>query len=179
MLIIEGPDMIGKTTLIAQIASAVRDGRRDPPLTTEKYSFEEIMYMTPEEWIGRIRRRNIVDRFCQSALIYGPYVTHRKAGITALDHDRIMRQVRKRGGFLVVLHATESYYEYLLQQHYPARKELFSPEVCRAGNGAYAKIAASALCNYSILLDGAGFAMDIAADKIDRIVSTYMLRQAL
>lgn len=88
-----------------------------------------------------------------------------------------MREVKKRGGLLVVLYATESHYDRLLAEYYPTRHEAFPPNVCREGNRAYAKIAASALCNYSILLDGMGFAMDIAPDKIAQIVTTYIQYQ--
>ena len=179
MLIIEGPDMIGKTTLVAQIARMIRDRHHGFAPTLEKYSFEEIMYMTTKEWISRIKNWNIVDRFCPSALIYGPYYFHGKAKVSALNHGRVMREVKKRGGLLVVLYATESHYERLLTECYPTRHEAFPPDVCREGNRAYAKFAASALCNYSILLDGAGFAMDVAPDKIAQIVTAYMQHQVL
>ncbi len=128
MLIIEGPDMIGKTELVKKLFVKLSN------CVVDKFGLPESGRML-EECKLRVRRNKIADRCYVSEIVYG--YTCRGQPKVSVEHAReIERMVRNAGGLIVVLAAPDDIYNELVIEHHK-RGEAFTPDQCRAVNRAY------------------------------------------
>lgn len=184
-MIVEGPDMVGKTTLMPFLESLVReklmelgeDGSTSGLLTRIKFGLEEAKYTTSEEWIRRLRPWALADRFALSEMIYGK-CSGRGPAISEQAYKEIDDALMEMGGCLIVIRATPERYEELLRDVYPTRGEAFSQEVCRQVNREYGKLQKGRDCDAVIELDvGGGYAQEGGLSKLKDAVSWWVRQQ--
>lgn len=179
MIVLEGPDMIGKTTIARKLHA------RLPGLTTLKFGKEHSQW-SPGQYKRVIQRNTVADRLHMSELVYGT-VTRGGAYLTAEQYKQIDKMLFWAEGIVVVLWASDETYERLIELHH-ARGELYDAETCRKVNREFAKIGRMLRDTYRATYEGIPILADLQfevrieadglitfADKafIDRIVATY------
>lgn len=181
MLILEGPDMVGKTTLMPLLEDLVYDevvemGDESVEVTTEKYGLDEANYTTAEQWLARIKPWNICDRFVLSERMYGA-AARGKPNVDYGAYQRVMREVRARGGAVIVVCASEERYEQLIKTVYPTRGEAFSESVCRAVNRMYLGLEIGEDCDVKIVLEDGRYADEVAMGQLEKVCWSYARAQ--
>lgn len=130
MLILEGADMLGKTTL-ARAISIATDCKID------KFGLPESEYVGWKPWAERIQPDSICDRYALSEFIYG--ITCR--GFSKLSPENWMllrKSLETSGGAVWILLVCEpKSYEAVLAKRFNPAVEAFTADQCRAVNMAY------------------------------------------
>lgn len=134
MLLVEGPDMVGKTMLCAELHRRMRE--HDPRIVRDKFGLPESSRML-EECRARMRENVICDRCWLSEIVYG-YTIRGRPSISTAESAECERLFRAAGGFLVVVTADAECYARLTELHH-SRGEAFTAEQCREVNAAYAE----------------------------------------
>jgi len=131
MLIIEGPDLIGKTTLIERLKKEM------PWCGTDAFGLAESADMHAQ-CMKRMKRATICDRNFLSEIVYGT-VLRGRSNLTRDQLGEVVAQFARVGGAMVVLSAPENVYSVeCLDRH--DRGEAFSREQCARVNSAYRQI---------------------------------------
>jgi len=140
VLLIEGPDMVGKTTMVDRLCE-VLDACYDwegTPVRRQKFGLEESHHML-RSCEDRLKPWTVYDRGYVSEIVYGsrcrpkPRVTPREVQLINGMRDGCR-------GMTVVVHASDDVYERLIAEHHD-RGEDFSREQCRDVNKAYRHVA--------------------------------------
>lgn len=186
MLIIEGPDMVGKTTLVPWLQAELRAQLlwlRRPDLAekvhTVKFGLEEAAYTTAKQWIARAAPWCVADRFHLSETVYGPL----GRGYSNLTPDAaadVDAYLDRHGAVTIVVCATEARYEELIRDVYPTRGEAFTQEVCRRVNQAYLALPVRRLGSaWQKLVLAEGFTQTSGGseDQLRRLVRWYISLQ--
>ncbi len=135
MLIIEGPDMLGKTTFAEKLVKAVKG------IAIDKFGLPEASYTTAKEWLDRYKVDSVADRFVISEPIYG-LICRGKTNTPVDVWDEIWAGIEERGGCHVLLYYTDSVtYRNVLQQRYDPAREAFSKDQCKQVAEAYEELA--------------------------------------
>lgn len=132
MLLVEGPDMVGKTMLCAELHRRMRE--QEPRVVRDKFGLPESTCML-DECRSRMRENVICDRCWLSEIVYG-YTIRGRPSISPKDSAECERLFRSVGGFLVVVTADPACYDRLVAEHH-SRGEAFTAEQCREVNAAY------------------------------------------
>ncbi len=131
MLIIEGPDMLGKTTFARKLVAAV-DG-----ISIDKFGLPEASYTTAKEWLDRYDPSAIADRFVISEPIYG-LICRGKTNTPIDVWNEIWAGMEERGGCHILVYVSDPYtYADVLQKRYDPSREAFSIAQCAEVNQAY------------------------------------------
>lgn len=135
MLIVEGPDMVGKTEFCGALARRLAEvGMAD--VRRDKFGLPESERML-EACRERVRPRTVCDRGWLSEMVYG-HVCRDRPRVTQEDSERIEELVQAANGLVVMLTADDAY-ETLIQQHHK-RGEAFTVPQCRAAALGYAEL---------------------------------------
>lgn len=132
MLLIEGPDMVGKTELAHALVEELKTMGAHPG--HDKFGLPESDRML-EEVRKRARRMVVTDRCWPSEVVYG----HTVRGAPRVSPEEcavMLRLFRNVGGRMVVMRATPEAYEKLVELHHH-RGEAFTADQCKAVNRAY------------------------------------------
>jgi hypothetical protein len=129
MLIIEGPDMVGKTTLIDKLAPALG-------ASCDKCGLPEANLIGQRAWLERWKPGVVMDRYFISEFIYG-LICRNAANVSRTDAVEMNDILRQLGAMTIVVVATPRCYERILEDHYDPTREAFSRELCRDVNAAY------------------------------------------
>lgn len=137
MLVIEGPDMVGKTEFVTALLARARELGIN--LKRDKFGMDESApgAMMPA-LEARVRPGVVSDRSWISEIVYGVACAGRgrPPSITPDDHERAQRLMESAGGMVVVIAATQTAYSKLIEQHH-SRGEAYSPEDCASANSMY------------------------------------------
>jgi hypothetical protein len=129
MLIIEGPDMIGKTTLCKKLLKELNTTYNMPHIYAH---FSKL----PKAWdffwdyIQRMSRNIVQDRFHLSEIVYAHVCRYREGG-TPLYPEKyrlIDAHLRTLGGVTVVLSAEAEWMEGQLHEKFHVREEMFKAD---------------------------------------------------
>ncbi len=131
MLIIEGCDMVGKTTLVDELKRILaRSG-----FHFERRGLAEAQW-SAKEWLDGIKAETVCDRGHMSEVVYGLNLRG-KCNITPIQYAHLDMKVRQQGGFTAVITATPEAYAQLVEMHYDPAREAFSREQCEQVNRSY------------------------------------------
>lgn len=111
MLIVEGPDMIGKTTFLNAVADKIT------PLVDglERDHFTHLdTAMTPGKYMRRFKPLCLSDRGHMSNLVYG-HVCRQGSDLTPEQYRIVDGLMLAAGGMMVLLTASADWYEQLLE----------------------------------------------------------------
>lgn len=128
MLILEGADCIGKTTLAQQLEECIkaevrRNGFEMPDLK-KRHLGPEGASMTSDDYISQMHLWTIQDRFHLSEVAYG--ITFRgHSNVGPYEVECITKALRDRKGILVVMHAGAGVYGHLLETYHHTRAEKY------------------------------------------------------
>ena len=143
MLVIEGPDMVGKTEFVT--ALVMRAKGLGIELERDKFGMAESApgAMMPA-LEARVRPGVVSDRCWLSEVVYGVACSGRgrPPSITPADHERAERLMSAAGGMMVVFGATPRAYGDLVAEHH-ARGEAYSPSDCALANNMYTFVGCS------------------------------------
>ena len=135
MLIIEGPDMLGKTTFARKLVEAL------DCVHIDKFGLPEVSYTTPGEWLARYDVNAIADRYVISEPLYG-LICRNKANMSVQAFLDVWYGLQDRGGYhVLVFYADPADYDKILEQRYDPAREAFSKDQCRLVNKAYFDLA--------------------------------------
>lgn len=139
MLIVEGPDMAGKTTFCAAIARILERDFEHPSgrLVRDKFGMDESRDMLAET-CRRAAPWGVFDRGYVSEYAYGT-AARRWSRVSPAHVDLI--QGRFRPCVLIVTADDETYARWVAEK-YAGREEEYDPETCAEVNRAYRAIAA-------------------------------------
>ncbi len=134
-LLIEGPDMVGKTTLAHKIVEILRE--MGEPAGYFKFGMESRSRMTYDYLKNRIHPWTVIDRMHWSESIYAACTgiePSLSVGEIARVDDHVIETCK---GMLVVITANPNSYRDVVVPDTHSRGEDFSPETCLRVNGAY------------------------------------------
>jgi hypothetical protein len=129
MLIIEGPDMVGKTTLIDRLAPALGVDR-------DKCGLPEAEYTLNKQWLERWGPNTVMDRYFISEFIYG-LTCRGKANVSPANCLELLNTLFRLRTCMIVMVATPTCYRKILEEHYDSKREAFTQEQCYKVNLAY------------------------------------------
>ena len=132
MLLIEGPDMIGKTHLCDRIA-------RELGVKVDKFGLPERDGMVAH-CMQRLKPLTVYDRGWISEVVYSIKARGQLPTITSDDCATICRKAEQVGCLTVVVYADDDVYSELVERWW-SRGEAFSKEQCKAVNAAYRHLA--------------------------------------
>ena len=193
MLIIEGPDLVGKTTLISALVEHLNRCRKrfktNPgDILVDRFGLAEVDDME-DQVQARARRWCIFDRCYPSEIIYG-LRCREQSNISPMAVIRMNHMLAQKHGMVVIIYADEDAYERLIDLHH-SRGENFNPEQCRRVNAAYRQLAKTGSIDDYVVGVADSFCVEINFDGalgtlmypaktaafVKRIVETYTNRQ--
>lgn len=143
MLVIEGPDMVGKTEFVT--ALMIRAKGLGIELERDKFGMAESApgAMMPA-LASRVRPGVVADRCWLSEIVYGVSCQGRgrPPSISPADHAEAQRLMGAAGGMLVVIAATPGAYSRLAATHH-GRGEAYSVKDCESANHTYSYVGCS------------------------------------
>lgn len=181
MLIIEGPDGVGKTTLAHAIVKRFNDMDEKPwPLIYQHFS------RLPDGWdyfgdyLPFMRPNVVMDRFIMSELVYGT-VTRGETMISPRQYRMLDGHLAVQASMTVVISALPSAYERMIDSDMKARDQMFSRDINVRVNEAYCEIIGSGSyrrhspqLDHTFMMNGSWPAED--PSLIGRIVAEYRER---
>ena len=144
MLIIEGPDCVGKTTIATKLAATLTS--IFGPVARIKFGMESAGKMSSTYLLNRINRATVCDRMHMSEVIYALVARNTVPMLSAADVTLISDLIQNTNGFVVNVIATPDAYDRLLEEHH-GRGEDFDKEACRRVNAAYSLIGPGGIPN--------------------------------
>lgn len=130
MLILEGADMLGKTTFCNALL------KTHSGLDHRKCGLPEAELVGAEPWQKMIHANTVCDRFAMSEFIYG-LLCRGKSNLTPQEWNQLLEETALRGVKWLVWVCPPEEYLHILAQRYDARREAFSMELCAKVNQAY------------------------------------------
>ena len=143
MLILEGPDCIGKTSLAnSLLAELKRIASGHCVDVSYAHIGQEAKSWDSEAYLDRLKEFTIQDRWHLSELAYGQ-VFRGESNLTEPEALALSKEITRRGCFIVVLFATYDHeYTEMLNRYHKADQELFHDfEKLVLVNDAYRKMA--------------------------------------
>ena len=142
MLMIEGPDMIGKTTLCEELVKILnRD--YDAEFDSTKFGLIDSRNMVAAH-AEKDAPRRVADRGFLSEVIYGSTVPGREPSLSPADVDDLVQDMVSRNGIIVVFHAAseslfgnQSTYARVVEERYRDAPQDFTRTECCEVNRAY------------------------------------------
>lgn len=183
MIILEGPDLCGKTTLARALLKRLHseEGYRKfgpYPAIYEHFDAPPTSWCFPKSYFPHIKRYSIHDRFHISELCYG--VITRGASRLEPRGVRIVDALLALVGSLTVVITLKD--AFLVQQwESKSRDEMFTLEQVRAVNEAYSKLPEThpeLRIDMLFQVDGPGEFVAESPDTIDSILHEWSCRQA-
>ena len=130
MIVIEGPDLIGKTTLCESVRkewNAIAESDPGPINQVVKFGLGQSDWGV-KEYCKFTRRRMIADRMHMSEAVYG-IVTRGGSNLSPEQYAMVDGAVVASGGMVVLLWADASAYAELMDAHHD-RGEMFDAATC-------------------------------------------------
>ena len=125
MLIVDGPDLLGKSRLCDELEKEInRRTRCQPRVTRDHFGLDEKDY-TLTQHIRNLRRWHVRDRMHVSQLVYDRAVRQKQTALLG-DWDRLHDALAAVGGLTVVVYAASSAYRDRLNQKFDANIEEFN-----------------------------------------------------
>jgi hypothetical protein len=139
MLILEGPDMVGKTTMAQQIA-AIAKARLGVDVAIHHHT-QEHRHLTLRDYVNLVmecgKRPVIFDRFHLSEPVYGAVCRGTlDSGLALREAVKVTRAIEGAGGLVVLVSAHPTAYTLQSDQCH-GRGELFDAERCAKVNCAF------------------------------------------
>lgn len=111
MLIVEGPDMVGKTTFLNAVADRITPMVEG--LARDHFTHLDTE-MTPAKYMRRFKPFCLSDRGHMSNLVYG-HICREGSDLTADQYRVVDGLMLAAGGMMVLLSASADWYEHLLE----------------------------------------------------------------
>lgn len=137
MLVIEGPDMVGKTTLADKIRKTMY--KMGHPAAAMKFGMESKGIMSVDYLRDRIHRWTVCDRMHASEVIYAMARGDRPR-LAPGDCAAVDGIIAAHSGMMVVIVAKPNAYDRLIALHHK-RGEDYSIATCRHVNAMYRQLA--------------------------------------
>lgn len=189
MLIVEGPDMIGKTTLCEALIK--RLNALGYPLIPQHFGLLPKGWNYYADYLPFMNARTVMDRFILSEVVYGNVLR----GSTQLDPETyrmLDAQLRLQGSVTVVIYATDEWLSKQIVDKYAQRDEKFSPAQIMQVNRGFANLVNSEVTEHNPWVQGyacdVDFTYEVNATNNfpssdmnlrDSIVNLYMRRTEL
>lgn len=177
MLIIDGTDLVGKTTLQQKLVSCLASYG---PWISAHFTRLPVGWKHPVSYFPRMSRYIVQDRFHMSELAYA-FACGRETDLTAFGYNQVDAKLRQLGGFTVVITASDEFLESQWAPH--NRDEMYDLTTIKRANEAFGKLASNDWKDYNIDCDlnihvqkGSEFPSS-RRDVVDRIIERYMERQ--
>jgi hypothetical protein len=124
MLIIEGPDLVGKTTLCKRLLEYLNREQLSGGISPLGYIYSHFTRLPRGfdyywDYVNRMSTKIVQDRFHLSEIIYSQVRGESRSPLTPEMYRLVDAQLRLLGGFTVVVTAEP----HLIQSRYEARKE--------------------------------------------------------
>lgn len=136
MLLIEGPDSVGKTRLAAELVNALAS--RGCPVRADKFGLPESTRMLAE-CKDRVSQWTVCDRSWVSEVAYGRTIRGTPR-ISTREAYACQEMFKRAGGLTVLVTATPSRYAAIMEELYDASREAFTKEECLLVNEAYRRM---------------------------------------
>lgn len=135
MLILEGADMLGKTTFANNLKAAWPDVQMD------KCGLPEAEYRGVAPWLARYGHNTVCDRHFLSEPIYG-LVCRGKSNLTTDEFWELQERLvdETPGVDILVWIAGDDTYKQVVDERYDAGREAFSPAQCHQVSAAYQEL---------------------------------------
>lgn len=137
MLIVEGSDLVGKTTFVKLLLEqAEKEGY---PMVPQHFGLIPKGWAYYEDYLPYVHARTVMDRFVLSEIVYGS-VIRGGSGIDVETYRLLDAHLRLNGSFTVVLYGDPSWYSRHLNEVYDADCESFSRPHLENVNLAFAEL---------------------------------------
>ena len=143
MLIVEGPDLVGKTTLCNALVLKILEITKqvDEPIECHVDHFTSAdSKMTPLDYYERFVPWTVSDRGHVGEFVYGTVCRDGECHLPPNKMRIVEGMMHAVGGLLVIVHATPGAYEQLLHRHHD-RGEEFDQDQCSEINALYNQMA--------------------------------------
>lgn len=192
MLLIEGPDMAGKTTFAHALVDKLR--QMGKPSAYMKFGMESRGKMTPEYLKQRIHHWTVCDRMHWSESIYA-VGTGMEPSLSAYEFLLINRAIEAVGGMTIVITCEPNGYRNVIVPKHHGRGEDFDRETCCRVNDLYRKAVGARIvpCSngsvalmdeeappihvFEVQVDAEGEAWRCPDSFVDEMATEYALRQ--
>lgn len=142
MLVVEGADCLGKTTLVAELREALGGAMCCSPAMLKLG--KEHSTWRPVDYVAACKPWTLCDRFHLSEAVYGA-VARGKSNLTPWAIGTIADAISGCGGMVVIVHASPSDYLRILDHAFDQGREAFGRHVCESANTAFCDLASRAL----------------------------------
>lgn len=150
MLIIEGTDLVGKSTLAAKFLTRLNDTCKRPHIYSH---FSKLPASWDYFWnyLERASKNIVQDRFHLSEIAYA-FTCRYHQGQTPLCHERyriIDGLLRKLGSMTVVVTASDDWLEQQLEEKHEARGEMYNKELILKVNDTFKYLVKRSWCGFN------------------------------
>lgn len=173
MIIIEGTDLLGKTTLANALVRKLN--RAGLPHVYSHFSKLADSWHIYHHYIPFIQRNVVMDRFYMSRCAYGQALKNQ--AVIDLDTYRMLdAKVRLVGGLHVLLTASDDYIRHNWDR-YSSRGEMYNLDAVQSVNDTFMRFADESVYDVDIHAHLTQPGVYIADDFIDMVLSEYSQRQ--
>lgn len=141
MLIVEGPDRIGKSTLCALIAKHMSNACLGRPFTRGHHTRPGPDWLPMKWYPENVQKYKVQDRFHMSEAVYGELIRYGSL-ISADEYGAIDEVVEAKNGMIVLMFAEPDEYDKILTSR-DCSKEWLTQDEMRKVNQAYHYIGTS------------------------------------
>lgn len=131
MLIVEGSDCVGKTSLCDVLLK--RLCRLGCPVIPQHFGLLPKGWNYYDDYLPFMNTRTIMDRFIMSEVVYG-HVIRKCSELTAEIYRRLDAHLRLQGSVTVVVTATDDWLQRQLEEKMKGRQEMFNEQQILAVN---------------------------------------------
>lgn len=134
MLIVEGSDLVGKTSLCNALIERLCE--RGHPMIPQHFGLLPKSWNYYRDYLPFMNTRTVMDRFIMSEIVYG--LTLRSSTPLTPEIYRVLdAHLRLQGSVTVVVIATDNWLYQQIQDKYASRDEKFKPEQILRVNSAF------------------------------------------
>lgn len=144
MIILEGPDQIGKTTAAMRLRQMIAEYTRRPETDCYRHmSKPDLNFDHFESYIAGLGS-HVQDRFHLGAIVYGLLLG--RGSYPSSQHMLIVqRMLRWRGALTIIMHGEQQW----MRENLKSRAEMYNAEQILVSNQAFAMLAGSTNCGES------------------------------
>ena len=137
MLVIEGSDLVGKTSLIKALCDEAI--KRDFPMIPQHFGLLPDSWQFMQDYLPYINASTVMDRFILSELVYGS-VLRENSRICLTDWNTLQGVMKAFGCLTVIVAAEPAYFRKHVESQYAQRNEVFEVDQICAVNRAFLNI---------------------------------------
>lgn len=172
MLIVEGTDCVGKTTLCKKLIDKLSE---HGPWVYSHFTRLPDTWHFPGSFVPHVFRHVVRDRFHMSEIVYNQARGDPQQRLRHEEYRWLDGLIRTVGGFTVIVVASSTF----INDHYTSAGQMYPVEVCKRANKAYERIVLGLYAPYS-----PDFDYVVRVDRaycgdthVQNIVTSYLARQ--